>query len=132
MNYQLLRFFLVAIANTLSFIFIVIVCKFFNFSDVAANFLGYLVAITQSFLLNRRWTFLHDGRIRSTFILYLVVISIAYLMNLLTLLFAIDHLQLSGLFPHALGAIAYGGIAFIGMRYVVFRINPKTERVGYE
>lgn len=128
-NYQLFRFLLVAIANTLSFIFIVIVSKLIGFGDIVANFLGYSVAITQSFLLNRRWTFLHDGRIRSTFLLYLMVIFVAYLMNLLTLLYAIENLKINGFLPHVLGAMAYGVIAFFGMRYIVFRDNLKARKV---
>ena len=56
MKNQLFRFFLVAIGNTASFIFVIVLLKYIGFGDVIANFFGYVVAIIQSFVLNRKWT----------------------------------------------------------------------------
>ena len=118
---QLFRFLVVAAGNTCVFALVIYICKLFGFSDVAANFWGYSAAITQSFLLNRTWTFAHGGKVESALLLYLAVIVVAYLVNLLILVSAIAIFGKDSFSPHALGALGYGIVAFFGMRYIVFK-----------
>jgi putative flippase GtrA len=121
MKNQLFRFILVAIANTVSFIIVIVLLKHIGFGDVIANFFGYVVAIIQSFVLNRKWTFLHDGKISTSIVIYLIIIFFAYIMNLLVLLYALHGLKLESYLSHGFGAVAYGAVAFIGMRNFVFK-----------
>lgn len=129
MNNQLFRFFLVSIGNTVSFMIVIVFLKFFGIGDVISNFLAYTVAITQSFVLNRNWTFLHEGKLSGAALKYVIVIIFAYLINLSVLLYALDILKINSYLSHGLGAIAYGAVTFIAMRYIVFSNKEKKELI---
>ena len=118
---QLVRFFLVFVSNTLTFIVVLVFLKYNEVSDTLANLTGYLVANIQSYILNKIWTFQNKEKVEKTFLLYLSVILIAYLINLLTLLLALHYLHMNSYFAHGVAGLAYGGTAFLGMRYLVFK-----------
>ncbi len=126
MKNQLSRFFIVSIGNTVSFMIVIVLLKTIGIGDVIANFLAYIVAITQGFVLNRNWTFLHKGKISKSIMQYAVAIIVAYLTNLSTLIFSLETLKLNSYLSHGIGAIAYGAVAFVSMRYIVFNHTIKT------
>ena len=120
MNRPLFRFILVAIGNTCTLMIVIYLLKNIGIGDVVANFSAYIVAISQSFVLNRNWTFLHKGKISIAILKYVIVIVVAYLMNLSVLLIALETSEINSYISHGLGALAYGAVAFFGMRNVVF------------
>lgn len=103
-----------------------IVLKYNGVSDIVANLMGYLAANLQSYILNKIWTFQNKDKIERTFLLYLFVILIAYLINVLTLLFILYYLNMNSYFAHGVAGLAYGVTAFLGMRYWVFTKNTSA------
>ena len=70
----LLRFLTVGVINTLLSIVVIFSLKYFvQFNDVAANLIGYIVGLTCSFILNRKWTFKHSGQLLPTILKFSLV-----------------------------------------------------------
>ncbi|MFN3809358.1 MAG: GtrA family protein [Roseateles asaccharophilus] len=51
----------------------------------------YVVGVLQTFLFNKRWTFQHDGSLSVTFVRYLLVYALGYLVNLAALCVFVDY-----------------------------------------
>ena len=121
----ILRFLLVGVGNTLVGLISIFTAKgLFGMGDVAANAFGYSIGITVSFTLNRAWTFRHSGSIANTLMLFLLVQAIAYLINLICVLFLIDQ-GVNGYLAQTLGIAPYTVVSYIGSRYLAFA-EPKV------
>ena len=77
------RFLTVGVLNTLvGYGVIFIALRWLNFGPLAANALGYGLALMVSFALNRAWTFGSRASIAATLPKFLLVFVIAWLANL--------------------------------------------------
>jgi 4-amino-4-deoxy-L-arabinose transferase-like glycosyltransferase/putative flippase GtrA len=77
----------VGVVNTLLTFFVIFSLKSFaGGGDVAANASGYAVGLACSFVLNKRWTFQHKGRLLPALARFLGVFAAAYLLNIVTVL----------------------------------------------
>ncbi len=118
----LMRFLLVGIANTLVGLGIIYFLMYYlRFEVVAANAFGYAIGILIGFVLNKTWTFGNQDHVVYSFLRYLLVLSVAYVTNLATVLFANTHFDLNPYLSQALGIIPYTAIGFLGSRYFAFR-----------
>lgn len=80
---QMVKFGLVGVANTaitLSVIFLL--TKFFSVPYVAANAVGYIAGLTNSYLMNRIWTFRSKGSYAGEGFRFILVFFFCYLMQL--------------------------------------------------
>lgn len=81
----------------------------------------YVVGVLQTFFLNRRWTFEHDGRTGQAFRRYVVLYASGYVLQLLALSFFVDWFG----FPHQwvmLALIIFMALfLFAGQKVWVFR-----------
>ena len=50
----------------------------------------YICGVLQTFNVNRSWTYKHDGKFQRSFARYIVVYSLAYVLNLLAFLVFVD------------------------------------------
>jgi putative flippase GtrA len=120
-DFRIARFAVVGVANTFVGLSVIFACKaVLEMGDVASNLLGYGTAVLLGFVLNKRWTFEHDGRSASAFFRYLAVLALAYVANLLTTLYAIDGLQLNSYVAQAAGIVPYALTGYLGGRVYVF------------
>ena len=115
-----IRFLLAGIVNTLGSLAIIYLAKVVGIGDMSANAMGYGVGIILSFVLNKKWTFQHDGPVFSTFVRFVIVIGLAYLANLAVVLGTIYILNINSYIAQALGIPLYTSIAYIGSRWYVF------------
>jgi len=92
--------------------------------DVAANLVGYGTAVLLGFALNRRWTFRHTGAVSPALAWYLAVLSVAYLLNLATVLACIHALDLNSYLAQCLGILPYTATGYLGSRQIAFRSMP--------
>ncbi len=116
------RFVCVGALNTLVTLATIYLCKWLmGMGDVMANLLGYAIGLANSFALNRQWTFNHAGSMASALGPFILVFLIAYLLNLGTVLLAIDVLGANGFIAHAIGALPYTVFFYAGTRWFVFR-----------
>ena len=115
------KFGIVGIANTVVGLVVVYLLKWMlGAGDVLANASGYLIGLAISFILNRQWTFRHGGAIASALLRFLSVFLVAYLVNLGTVLLAIDYFSLDSYIAQAIGIVPYALVFFLGSRYFAF------------
>jgi putative flippase GtrA len=95
--------------------------------DVLANLLGYACGLSMSFVLNQRWSFRYQGRMGSALARFLVVIGIAYLLNLVVVVSSRDLLHLNSYLAQALGIIPYTMFGYLGSRCFAFPQVPDTR-----
>jgi putative flippase GtrA len=116
------RFLVVGILNTAVGLGVIFLAKWLGgLGDVQANLLGYLTALSVSFLLNSRWSFVYRGPALPAMVRFFSVIAVAYLLNLATVLFAIHALQLDSYFAQTLGIVPYTLFTYVGARHYAFR-----------
>ncbi len=121
-----LRFLLVGVVNTLVGLSIIYAAKaLLGMGDGWANACGYAVGVCVSFTLNRRWTFSHRGATAPAALRFLVVVAIAYAMNLLTVMLCIHGLAMNSYLAQALGVPPYTLTAFALSRLWAFRAEPE-------
>ncbi len=121
---QFIRFVLVGVVNTvagLGTIFALI--AFAGFPDLPANASGYAVGLCCSFVLNRSWTFRHQGRWQAALVRFLLVFALAYSVNLVTLFLLADYLSVNRFLAHALATIPYTLVFFLVARQFAFKSN---------
>jgi putative flippase GtrA len=127
------RFGVVGVVNTLAGLAVIFFAKaVLSFNDVAANVTGYAVGIGVSFVLNRRWTFVSDHALLPSFLKFIVVIGVAYAVNLLTVLWAIG-IGVDDYAAQAMGIVPYALLGYAGSRWFAFAGNvPERRRSGGE
>ena len=119
-----LRFLAVGVLNTLVGLLAIYLCKWLlGLGDVLANFCGYVVGLSCSFVVNRSWTFRDSGAVLPALVRFLVVFAAAYALNLATVLFLIRSLGVNAYLAHAIGVVPYTLLFFLGSRYYAFRTS---------
>jgi putative flippase GtrA len=112
---------LIGVANTFAGLSIIYLGKWlFGLNDVIANMLGYGVGLVLSFTLNKRWTFRHIGPTIPAMGRFLMVVGVAYMANLLVVMYSINFLQFNSYFSQTLGVIPYTVIGYLGSRFYAF------------
>lgn len=125
---SLAKFLIVGVANTIIGLMIIYFSKWvLGLGDVAANISGYGIALLFSFILNKRWSFSHDGPTMSAFVRFVAVIALAYLTNLATVLILIEYLSVNSYLAQSLGIIPYTGLSFLGFRYFAFAKSVEDQ-----
>lgn len=84
---QAVKYSVVGVINTLlTLIVIWVMTKTMGHTEALSNFVGYLIGITNSFLLNRTWTFGSHANIWKSAVKFLGVFAVCYLLQLSVLL----------------------------------------------
>jgi putative flippase GtrA len=118
----LVKFLLVGVANTgvgLSVIWIV--KEILGASDAVSNMTGYVVGVTVSFLLNKRWTFGFRGDGGASLLRFLLVFGISYAANLGTVLTLIKMSGHDSFWCQVCGTIPYSALFYVGCRWYAFQ-----------
>ena len=116
------RFLVVGATNTLISVGLIYACKWFlGFGDASANFIGYAIALGNSFVLNRGWTFGNAGPILPALGRFLLVFALAYVVNLAVVLAAIALLHVNSYVAHIIGIAPYTVLFYFGSRHFAFR-----------
>lgn len=123
----LLRFLIVGAGNTMLGLGVIFLGLWLGLSDVAANALGYGIGLLFSFAANRRWTFRHAGAVSPAFWRFLLVVAVAYAMNLTATLVALRLLGLNPFLAQLAGVGPYTAIFYLGSRRFVFQPGPAAQ-----
>lgn len=86
-------------------------------NNVPANAICYAMALANSFVWNRRWTFVHAGRILPAAMRFFGVFCVAYLANLTTVMTGITLCGLNSFLAHAVGTVPYTVLFYLGSRF---------------
>jgi putative flippase GtrA len=118
---QIFRFLVIGLMNTCIGLGAIYACKYFGqIGDVRSNIIGYVVAVTNSFFWNRRWTFAHTGDMLLAARRFLGLFCVAYLTNLATVMVLIRMLSVDDYLAHSIATIPYTAIFYLGSRFFVF------------
>ena len=116
-----LRFGVVGVVNTVLGLAIIFAAKaFLGLGDLAANLLGYGLGLVCSFVLNRSWTFRHEGRAFAAFWRFGIAFAVAYVLNLLTVFGLRDAMSVNSYLAQAGGVIPYTISFYLLSAYYVF------------
>ena len=126
---QLLRFLAVGVVNTAVGLGTIFALKALaGWGDIPANVAGYAVGLITSFVLNRQWTFRHQGAWAGALLRFVAVFGVAYTANLLVLLHLRDAWGVNAYLAHALATIPYTVLFFAGSRWFAFRARSFQPR----
>lgn len=115
------RFLAVGVVNTVVGLLSIYALKALaGLGDAAANAGGYAVGLACSFVLNRRWTFAHDGPVLPAVLRFAVVFGVAYAANLALVLAAIRFAGIDAYVAQALGIPPYTLLFYLGSRHFAF------------
>lgn len=118
---QLIKFSLVGLLNTLitlSTIFILI--NVLNLNYIISNIIGYVLGFTNSFILNKKWTFKSKGSAKIEIILFFILFIICYLLQLISLILLKELIKVSVEKAQLIAMIIYTTINFLGSKYFVY------------
>lgn len=119
---QGLRFSAVGLLNTaIGLLVIYALMYFLGVDPFIANGIGYAIALTVSFTLNRSWTFGHSGAIQRALPRYVLVIVVSYVGNFGLIYYGINYLDWNSYLAQVAGIIVYSSITFFGCRLFVFK-----------
>jgi putative flippase GtrA len=85
-----------------------------------ANAIGYAGGILISFVVNRGWTFAHDGDWRASFVRWLAVVGVAYAAQFAVVIGLTEGLGVDARIAQALGVPVYTLLSFLGARRFAF------------
>lgn len=126
---QLLRYLTVGVANMAVGLSVIYLCMYqLHAGDVQANIVGYCAGVACSFVLNRRWTFASNGSWVPELARFLLVLGVAYLVNLGTVLGLTRLLGVNRYLAQALGTLPYTAIGYLGSRMFAFRRASNSQQ----
>ncbi|MDO8669176.1 MAG: GtrA family protein [Candidatus Buchananbacteria bacterium] len=96
--------------------------RVFNIYYILAAFLSFVLAVTWSFFINRRWTFRHGGKdTTSQYVKFFAVNTVVMILNLSFLFILVDWLDLYDLAVKLLAAIVFSLVNFSFNKLWTFR-----------
>lgn len=115
------KFMIVGGANTALGLAVIYAAKWLGVPDVPANAAGYAVGLCLSFTLNKSWTFGYGGPTAPALAKFLLIFAVAYALNLVTVMQAIDVFHVDGYIAQAAGIVPYTVFTYIAARCFAFR-----------
>lgn len=80
--YQLIKYGMVGVLNTLVTLIVIVLCKsFIGINEYVSNMIGYVMGVLNSFLWNRSWVFHSHGQMHRDMIYFLGGCLICYLVQ---------------------------------------------------
>lgn len=121
MSAELIKFATVGMLNTFLGLAIIYSLKWsLNWGDASANLAGYLVCIPLGFVLNGLWTFGKTALKARHLLGYLLVVAVAYLMNLGAVLLSIKVFNVYGDYAQLVGVPVFTLTSFVFNKLFVF------------
>jgi len=125
---QFIKFSMIGVANTvIHFGVFYLFYALLGFYHLMASGLGFCLAVINSYLMNKAWTFKTSGTsLRSEFMRFFIVSLLALLLNLLSMALMVEILMMNPLLAQLLTIIITLMVNFSGNKYWSFR-PKKTE-----
>jgi putative flippase GtrA len=113
------RFASVGVVNTLAGLALIYAARALGLGEIAANAIGYAAGLMLSFVLNRRWTFVHRSAWPSLALRFAIVVAVAWAANVLVLLALLDG-GMNAALAQAVAVLPYAALSYLGCRWWVF------------
>ena len=119
---QFVKFGLVGTVNTiLTLTIIYLTVKVMDIHYIIGNGAGYIAGFTNSFILNKIWTFKSRGPVLRESIMFIVIFGICYFVQLMVLMLLIEVLRMDTFISQAVSMVPYTILNFLGNRYITFK-----------
>lgn len=122
---RMIRFGIVGVLNTgIFFVFFFLFLNILSINYLVATTLSYFIAIVNSFILNRNWTFASRGKFRKKFVKFVIVNIVAIIVNSLMMFLLVD---LGGIHPwvaQVMTICVTMCVNYAGNRFWTFRAQP--------
>ncbi len=119
---QFLKFGMVGFLNTgISISTIFILMKLFGVSYVVSNVVGYGLAVINSFIWNKLWTFKGKGNLFGEIARFFGIFLICYFLQLGLLVLLKEHIHISADLSQLIAMAFYIVLNFIGHKLFTFR-----------
>jgi len=127
--FQFSKFAIVGIINTLTnLVVLFILTNFFEVYYIVSGFFAFLVAVTNSFILNSLWTFNHKifHKSKEKYSKFLIISTGALAVNLILLYSFTEFLNLYYMFSQIIAIIFSLWINFLGNKFWTFSGDEAT------
>ncbi len=116
---RFVRFLVVGVLNSAIGLALIYAAMAIGADYRVANAIGYAGGILISFVVNRGWTFAHDGDWRASLVRWLVVVGVAYAAQFILVVW-LHGLGVDARIAQALGVPVYTLLSFLGARRFAF------------
>jgi len=96
LSWKIVRYGVVGVLSNLSIYLLYLLITFYDTAPKIALSFVYVIGVLQSFFLNKKWTFRHNGHVSETLIRYLIIYGFGYCINLGALIIYVDRFG----YPH--------------------------------
>jgi putative flippase GtrA len=120
MSMETIRFGVVGVASNLVLYFLYLLFTYFGMGHKESMTILFLIGVTQTFFLNKNWTFRHGGAGIIFLKKYALVYLIAYLINLLALYFFVDYHGFHHEYVQAIAILVIAFYSYMAQRFWVF------------
>mgnify|MGYP000668591085 FL=1 len=124
---KITRFFIVGASNTLLAYLLYVVLFKLGIDYKLALFFVYLFGILFGYLLNRYWTFSSNKQHRLSFIKYVVLYLVVFILNILFLIFLVDFLLLDPIYAQFFIVLIISLASFLVQDTWVFGRQAKVQ-----
>jgi len=121
---QALKYGLVGISNTVIGLGIIYLLMFLGVHYLVANVVGYAVGLTNSFFLNKYWTFGSRGGFKREAVLFLSAALVCFFLQLVTLWMLVEQVGIHPRWSQLFAMIVYTSSNFLLNRTFTFREVP--------
>lgn len=120
-RFQIARFAIVGLISNAILYVAYLILTFLGLGHKTTMSMLFAVGVTQTFFLNRRWTFGHSGSTQRAYVRYWVAYGIAYFLDLIMLALFVDLLGYKHQIVQGLLAIVIAAMMFFLQKFWVFR-----------
>ncbi len=121
---EILRFGAVGLGSNALLYLLYLAATAVGIEPKVAMSLLYVVGVLQTFVLNKQWTFRHEGHVRRTAIRYWVAYAALYLANVVLLIVFVDMAGLDHRIVQGVLILVIGLVLFALQKYWVFQTPP--------
>ena len=118
---QFFRYALVGLTSNLLLYLLYLLLTYLGMGHKSAMTGLYFLGVLQTFVLNRNWSFRHNGHVSHALARYLIVYATGYFLNLIVLLLLVDFLGFHHELVQGSMIMFLAVLLFISQRYWVFR-----------
>lgn len=120
---QLIRYGLVGVASNAAIYFVYLLITYLGVEPKIAMTFMFIIGASIGFVGNRKLTFTHRGDSTKAAYRFLVVYAIAYILNFLCMLIAVDWMGLPHYLVQAVNIVVISALLFIAQKYWVFVVG---------
>lgn len=126
---QLATFGAIGIASNAALYAVYLVLTELGVGPKSAMTAVFVLGVSCTYALNRRWTFRHDGAVAGSAVRYAGTYLFAYAMNVVALALLVDVANLPHRAAMLVLIVATAGVIFVLQKFWVFAVKADAQRV---